>query len=53
VIGAETFEDRPAHRVRVTLADGWKKQYLNSLQWDSIRTNVDVGARELGRPPDP
>ncbi|HEY8793913.1 MAG TPA: hypothetical protein VIM15_03135 [Gemmatimonadaceae bacterium] len=25
---------------------------LNSLQWDSIRTNVDVGARELGRPPD-
>ena len=109
MIGAETFEDRQAHRVRVTLADGWEKQYLfddstglilalrkampihatgapvtsvttyedwraeggvltphrfverelssgrllNSLQWDSIRTNVDVGARELGRPPDP
>jgi hypothetical protein len=108
VVGAETFEDRQAHRVRVTLADGWEKQYLfddstglilalrkampihatgapvtsvttyedwrtergvlqphrfverelqggrllNSLQWDSIRTNVDVGARELGRPPD-
>lgn len=108
VLGAETFEDRHAHRVRVTLADGWEKQYLfddstglilalrkampihatgapvtsvttyedwrseggvlqphrfaerelqsgrllNSLQWDSIRTNVDVGARELGRPPD-
>ena len=108
VIGAETFEDRPAHRVRVTLADGWEKQYLfddstglilalrkampihatgapvtsvtiyedwrteggvftphrfvqrelssgrllNSLQWDSIRTNIDVGSRELGRPPD-
>ena len=108
VVGAELFEDRQAHRVRVTLADGWEKQYLfddstglilalrkampihatgapvtsvttyedwraeggvlqphrfverelqggrllNSLQWDSIRTNVDVGARELGRPPD-
>lgn len=108
VVGAEIFEDRAAHRVRVTLADGWAKEYffddstglilalrkampihatgapvtsvttyedwrpegavltphrfverelqggrlLNSLQWDSIRTNVDVGARELGRPPD-
>jgi hypothetical protein len=109
VVGAETFEDRPAHRVRVELEDGWEKHYifddstglilalrkampihatgapvtsvttyedwraeggvltphrfverelssgrlLNSLQWDSIRTNVDLGARELGRPPDP
>jgi hypothetical protein len=108
VLGAESFGDRQAHRVRVALADGWEKQYLfddstglilalrkampihatgapvtsvttyedwrseggvlqphrfaerelesgrllNSLQWDSIRTNVDVGARELGRPPD-
>lgn len=108
VVGAENFQDRPAHRVRVTLADGWAKEYLfddstglilalrkampihatgapvtsvttyedwrteggllqphrfaerevqggrllNSLQWDSIRTNVDVGTRELGRPPD-
>jgi hypothetical protein len=108
VLGAETFGDRPAHRVRVALEDGWEKQYLfddstglilalrkampihatgapvtsvttyedwrseggvlqphrfdehelqsgrllNSLHWDSIRTNVDVGARELGRPPD-
>ena len=108
VLGAETFGDRQAHRVRVALADGWEKQYLfddstglilalrkampihatgapvtsvttyedwrsedgvlqphrfaerelqsgrllNSLQWDSIHTNVHVGARELGRPPD-
>jgi hypothetical protein len=108
VVGAELFEDRRAHRVRVTLADGWEKQYLfddstgliialrkampihatgapvtsvttyedwrteggvfqphrfveremlggrllNSLQWDSIRTNVELGERELGRPPD-
>ena len=108
MVGAESFENRQAHRVRVALADGWVKEYLfddstglilalrkampihatgapvtsvttyedwraeggvlqphrfverelqggrllNSLQWDSIRTNVDVGARELGRPPD-
>jgi len=108
VVGAESFQDRAAHRVRVTLADGWAKEYLfddstglilalrkampihatgapvtsvttyedwraeggvlqphrfaerevqggrllNSLQWDSIRTNVNVGTRELGRPPD-
>lgn len=108
MVGAESFEDRRAHRVRVALADGWEKEYLfddstglilalrkampihatgapvtsvttyedwrteggvlqphrfverdlqggrllNSLQWDSIHTNVDMGARELGRPPD-
>ena len=23
---------------------------MNTLQWDSIRTNVDLGERELGRP---
>ena len=28
VVGAERFADRPAHRVRVTLADGWAKEYV-------------------------
>ena len=106
MVGAESFESRPAHRMRVTLADGWQKEYvfddstglilalrkampihatgpavtsitayedwrreggvlqphrftehdaragrlLNTLQWDSIRTNVDLSASELGRP---
>jgi hypothetical protein len=107
LVGAERFVDRPAHRLRVSLADGWEKEYIfddstglivalrkampvhatgapvtsvtvyedwrveggvlqphrfierelqsgrlmNALQWDSIRTNVDLGERELGRPP--
>lgn len=106
MVGAESFADRPAHRLRVTLADGWQKEYvfddatalivalrkampihatgpavtsttsyedwreegnvlqphrftehdvqtgrlLNTLQWDSIRTNVSLSASELGRP---
>jgi hypothetical protein len=106
LVGAEQFAERPAHRIRVTLADGWEKEYvfddstglivalrkampvhatgapvtsvtvyedwrdvggvlqphrfverelqsgrlMNTLQWDSIRTNVDLGERELGRP---
>ena len=108
VLGAEAFDGRPAHRVRVVLEDGWAKEYvfddstglilalrkamplhatgapitsvttyedwcsingvlqphrfierevpsgklMNSLKWDSIRVNVDLGPRELGRPPD-
>jgi hypothetical protein len=107
VVGAERLEDRPAHRIRVSLADGWQKEYvfddstglilalkkampvhatgapvtsltmyedwrseggilqphrfierelpsgrlMNSLQWDSIRTNVSLSERDLGRPP--
>jgi hypothetical protein len=106
VVGAESFGDRPAHRMRVTLADGWQKEYvfddstglilalrkamplhatgpaitsitayeswseeggvlqphrfaehdvlggrlMNTLQWDSIRTNVSLSASDLGRP---
>jgi hypothetical protein len=106
LVGAERFADRPAHRIRVVLADGWEKEYIfddstgliaalrkampvhatgapvtsvtvyedwraeggvlqprrfierelasgrlmNTLQWDSIRTNLDLGERELGRP---
>lgn len=106
LIGAESFGDRPAHRIRVTLADGWQKEYvfddstglilalrkamplhatgpaitsitayedwrveggvlqphrftehdvqagrlLNTLQWDSIRTNVHLSASDLDRP---
>jgi hypothetical protein len=106
LLGAESFAGRPAHRIRVTLADDWQKEYvfddgtglivalrkampihatgpavtsvtayedwrkeggllqphrfterdvqsdrlLNTLQWDSIRTNVSLSARELGRP---
>jgi hypothetical protein len=106
LVGGERFADRPAHRIRVSLADGWEKEYIfddstglilalrkamplhatgapitsvtlfedwraeggvlqphrfterelqsgrlmNSLRWDSIRTNTDLGARELGRP---
>jgi hypothetical protein len=105
-MGAETFESRPAHRIRVLLADGWQKEYvfddstglilalrkamplhatgpaitsitsyedwraeggvlqphrfaeheaqagrlLNTLQWDSIQTNVSLSADDLGRP---
>jgi hypothetical protein len=106
LVGAESFGDRPAHRVRVTLADGWQKEYvfddstglilalrkamplhatgpaitsitayedwrteggvlqphrftehdvqagrlLNTLQWDSIRTNVRLSPGDLDRP---
>ena len=106
LVGAESFENRAAHRIRVTLADGWQKEYvfddstglivalrkamplhatgpaitsitayedwraeggvlqphrfaerdaqagrlLNTLQWDSILTNVTLSATELGRP---
>jgi hypothetical protein len=106
VVDAESFGDRPAHRMRVTLADGWQKEYvfddstglilalrkamplhatgpavtsitayeswsaeggvlqphrfaehdvasgrlMNTLQWDSIRTNVSLSASDLGRP---
>jgi len=106
LVGAESFGERPAHRIRVALADGWQKDYvfddstglilalrkamplhatgpaistitayedwrveggvlqphrfteqdiqggrlLNTLQWDSIRTNVSLGPSELGRP---
>jgi len=106
LVGAESFGSRPAHRVRVTLADGWQKEYvfddstglilalrkamplhatgpaitsitgyedwrpeggvlqphrfaehdvlsgklMNTLQWDSIRTNVRLTSGELGRP---
>jgi hypothetical protein len=28
VVGAESFENRPAHRIRVALADGWQKEYV-------------------------
>lgn len=108
VLGAETFDGRPAHRVRVVLEDGWAKEYvfddstglilalrkamplhatgapvtsvtsyedwrreggilqphrfierevqsgklMNSLKWDSIRVDVDLSTRELGRPPE-
>ena len=108
VLGAETFDGRPAHRVGVVLEDGWEKQYvfddstglilalrkamplhatgapitsvttyedwrseggvlqphrfierevatgklMNTLTWDSIRVNVQLGTRELERPPD-
>jgi hypothetical protein len=106
VVAVEKFAGRPAYRVRVTLVDGWVKEYLfdqesglivalrkampihargpvveslssyedwraslgllqphrfveresgtgrllNTLQWDSIRTNVSLGPKELGRP---
>jgi hypothetical protein len=106
VLGSERFADRRVTRIRVTLADGWVKEYLfdeatgliaalrkampihargpavesltsyadwrlvagllvphrfveretatgrlmNTLQWDSIRTNVPLGPAELGRP---
>ncbi|MDQ2767139.1 MAG: hypothetical protein M3Y30_08265 [Gemmatimonadota bacterium] len=106
VVGAERFGERPAHRLRVTLTDGWEKEYLfddstglilalrkampvhatgapvtsvsvyedwrpeggvlqphrfierelrtdrlmTTLQWDSIRTNIELGARDIGRP---
>ncbi|MEP7065167.1 MAG: hypothetical protein ABI889_03970 [Gemmatimonadota bacterium] len=106
LVGAELFADQPAHRLRVTLADGWQKEYvfddstglvlalrkamplhatgaaitsitsyedwraeggllqphrfverdvqsgrlMNTLQWDSIRTNVKLSGSELGRP---
>jgi hypothetical protein len=106
MLGAESFANRPAHRIRVTLADGWAKEYvfddstglilalkkamplhatgaritsitayedwraeegvlqphrfaehdvrsgrlMNTLQWDSIRTNVKLTASDLGRP---
>jgi len=106
VMGAESFGSRAAHRIRVTLMDGWQKEYvfddstglilalrkampihatgpavasitayedwradggvlqphrftehemqsgrlLNTLQWDSIRTNVSLSASDLGRP---
>ena len=106
VVGAESFANRPAHRIRVVLADGWQKEYLfddstglivalekamplhatgapvssltayedwraeggvlqphrfaehdlssgrlmNTLQWDSIRTNVRLTTSDLGRP---
>ena len=106
LVGAESFGSRPAHRLRVTLADGWQKEYvfddstglilalrkamplhatgpavtsitsyedwgpeggvlqphrfaehdvlsgklMNTLQWDSIRTNVTLTSGELGRP---
>jgi hypothetical protein len=105
-LGAESFANRPAHRIRVTLTDGWAKEYvfddstglivalrkamplhatgpsiasitsyenwrpeggvlqphrfaehdvlsgrlMNTLQWDSIRTNVRLTAGDLGRP---
>jgi hypothetical protein len=107
VLGVEQFEGRPAYRVRVTLADGWLKEYLfdqesglivavrkampihasgpavetlssyedwrptlggvllqahrfveresrtgrvlNTLQWDSVRTNVTLKPWQLGR----
>ena len=108
VLGAEMFDGRPAHCVRVALEDGWEKQFvfddstglilalrkamplhatgapitsvtvyedwrdeggvlqphrfierealsgklMNSLRWDSIRVNVALTPRELGRPPD-
>lgn len=38
---------------RIIFDDSTGLILLNSLQWDSIRTNVDDVARELGRPPDP
>jgi hypothetical protein len=106
LVGAESFENRSAHRIRVTLADGWQKEYvfddstglilalrkamplhatgpaitsttsyedwraeggvlqphrfaeheaqsgrlLNTLQWDSILTNVHLSAGDIGRP---
>jgi hypothetical protein len=106
LLGAESFANRPAHRIRVTLTDGWAKEYvfddstglivalrkamplhatgpsiasmtsyenwrpeggvlqphrfaehdvasgrlMNTLQWDSIRTNVRLTANDLGRP---
>ena len=106
VLGAESFANRPAHRMRVTLPDGWGKEYvfddstglivalrkamplhargpaitsitsydswspeggvlqphrftehdvqsgrlMNTLQWDSIRTNASLAAGDLGRP---
>ena len=28
VLGAESFENRPAHWLRVTLEDGWQKEYV-------------------------
>jgi hypothetical protein len=28
VVGAEPFDGRPAHRMRVTLSDGWQKEYV-------------------------
>lgn len=28
LVGAESFENRPAHRIRVALADGWEKEYV-------------------------
>jgi hypothetical protein len=108
VVGAELFDGRPAHRIRVALEDGWEKEYvfddstglilalrkamplhatgapiasvttfedwrseggvlqphrfierdvqtgklMNSLKWDSIRVNVAISPREIGRPPD-
>ena len=106
VVGVERFRDREATRIRVSLADGWTKEYLfdqesglivalrkampihatgpvieslttyedwrsvdgllvahrfvetetttgrmlNTLQWDSIRTNVLLRPRDSGRP---
>jgi len=106
LVGAESFGERPAHRMRVTLADGWQKEYvfddstglilalrkamplhatgpaistitayedwrveagvlqphrftehdvqagrlLNTLQWDSIRTNVRFSPGDVDRP---
>ena len=106
LVGAESFGDRPAHRIRVTLADGWQKEYvfddstglilalrkamplhatgpaitsitsyedwrrdggvlqphrfaehdvlsgrlMNTLQWDSIQTNVKLADGDVGRP---
>jgi hypothetical protein len=106
LVGAESFGSRPAHRLRVTLADGWEKEYvfddstglilalrkamplhatgpaitsitayedwraeggvlqphrfaehdvqsgrlMNTLQWDSIRTNAKLTAGDVGRP---
>lgn len=28
MLGAESFESRPVHRIRVTLEDGWQKEYV-------------------------
>jgi hypothetical protein len=109
LLGTERFADRLTTRVRVSLGDGWSKEYLfdhesgliaavrkampihatgpaveslsayedwrpvggllvphrfveresatgrllNTLQWDSIRTNVGLDARQLGRPDTP
>jgi len=106
VVGVDSLAGRPAYRVRVSLADGWVKEYffdqrsglilalrkampihaqgpvvasltsyedwrptggllvphrfiereagtgrlLNTLQWDSVRTNVRLDAQELLRP---